>query len=413
MVKYLYPKTLLIPDVTEAVTMNKKELKQSRVELFRDAACFQKTERIPYFSSAVTWKIFDAEHTLDEAMTNFDVMEECVRHFLDTYPVDAILDTGIRNQFNVTEAFGEGGYYYYTPDAVGIRDHSHCTVGTLMEYLDDPEKYIWEKVLPEKYGESWGQKTTETWKRTFREYMKYTKFVIHMANVTGKEYGIPGLAPNNPMKGAIQFGIEELEANLLGIKQLSIAMRRNADVIEAFCARWDAEHIDPLIEKIKASDGPDHKYCFDASIMMLAHNIMSPKQFERFYWPSLKRLLDAYAEKGMNVRIFAEGSILRYADYFKDYPKGVLTFHLEQDDPFAFREKLPNAAIMGGMTTDMLSNSTAEECVAYAKRLCDELGREGGFIFSENKMLSYRNDAKKENLLAVCKFVNEYRMGGK
>ena len=27
---------------------------------------------------------------------------------LDNYPVDAILDVGIRNQFNITEAFGEG-----------------------------------------------------------------------------------------------------------------------------------------------------------------------------------------------------------------------------------------------------------------------------------------------------------------
>ena len=117
-----------------------------------------------------------------------------------------------------------------------------------------------------------------------------------------------------------------------------------------------------------------------------------------------------YAEKKMNVRIFTEGSILRFAEYFADYPKGLLTFHLEQDDPFEFRKALPNVAIMGGMTTDLLSNGTPEECVAYAKRLCDELGRDGGFIFSENKMLSYRNDAKPENMLAVCNFVNEYRL---
>ncbi|MBQ2085289.1 MAG: hypothetical protein II464_03370, partial [Oscillospiraceae bacterium] len=134
------------------------------------------------------------------------------------------------------------------------------------------------------------------------------------------------------------------------------------------------------------------------------------RQFERFYWPYLKKLLDTYAEKGMNIRLFTEGSILRFADHFKDYPKGLLTFHLEQDDPFEFRQALPNVAIMGGMTTDLLSNGTPDECVAYAKRLCDELGREGGFIFSENKMLSYRNDAKAENMKAVCEFVDSYRM---
>ena len=391
--------------------MDSKKLQAERVALFRDAANFKKTERIPYFSSAVTWKVFDAGHTLDEAMTNAAVMEQCVRHFLDTYPVDAILDIGIRNQFNVTEAFGTKGYYYYTEDVVGIHDHAHCTVETLEEYQNDPVKYIWEKILPNKYGEEWDQKDLSIWKKTFKEYMAYTKNVIHMGSVTGKEYGLPSLAPNNPMSGTINFGIEELEANLLGIKQLSVALRRNGDEIERFVKRWDEEHIDPIIEKVKNGKGPNYKYCFDASIMMLAHNILNQKQFERFYWPSLKKLLDAYAEKKMNVRIFAEGSILRYAEYFKDYPKGTLTFHIEHDDPFEFRQALPNACIMGGMTTDLLGLADKEECLARAKKLCDELGSEGGFIFSENKMLSYRNDAKPENLLAVTQFVKNYRPG--
>ena len=390
--------------------MNTKELKQQRIRLFRDAAAFKKTERIPYLSAAVTWKILDAGYKISEAMTDFAVMERCVRHFLDKYPVDAVMDLGIRNQFNVTEAFGPGGYYYYTDETVGIHDHAHCTVDTLEEYLNDPEKYIWERILPEKYGEDWAKKDKATWQRTFKEYMAYTKFVIHMANVTGKEYGIPSMAPNNPMKGAIQFGIEELEANLLGIKQLSLAMRRSPDKIDSFIARWDAEHIDPLVEKVRSGKGPSEKYCFDASIMMLAQNILNPKQFDRWYWPSLEKLLDAYAEKNMSVRIFAEGSVIRYAEHFAKYPKGVLSFHLEQDDPFEFRKALPNAAIIGGMTTDLLSKSSAEDCVDYAKRLCDELGAEGGYIFSENKMLSFRSDARAENLSAVCNFVRNYRL---
>lgn len=389
--------------------MDTRALAASRIQLFRDAANFKKTERIPHLSAAVTWKVFDAGYTLDKALTDFGVMEKCVRHFLDNYPVDALLDIGIRNQFNVTEAFGPGGYYYYTEETVGIKDHAHCTLDTLDEYIENPDKYIWEKVLPEKFGVQWDSKTLDVWKKTFREYMNFTKFIFRMSSVQ-KEYGIPSMAPNNPMFGAIQFGIEELEANLLGIKQLSAAMRRGPEILDRFIEKWDAQHIDPIIEKVKKSKGPDYNYCFDASVMMLAHNIMNPKQFERFYWPSLKKLLDAYAEKGMNIRVFTEGSILRYADYFKDYPKGVLTFHIEQDNPFEFRKALPNVAIMGGMTTDLLANGTPDECVAYAKRLCDELGSGGGYIFSENKMLSYRNDATSENMAAVCSFLNDYRM---
>ena len=390
--------------------MAQTERQRERVRLFRDAAQFRKTSRIPLFSSAVTWKVFDAGHTLEDAMTDYGVMEQCVRHFLDTYPVDALLDTGIRNQFAVTEAFGSEGYYYYTPEAIGIRDHAHCTPDTLSQYMDDPIAYTWTRLLPEKYGAAWERKDLSVWKKTFRAYMDYTRFILRMASITGKEYGLPSLAPNNPMNGAICFGIEKLESDLLGIRQLSVALRRSPDKLADFIARWDAKHIDPLIEKIKKGKGPDEKYCFDASILMLAHNILSPAQFERFYWPSLKRLLDAYAEKGMNVRIFAEGSIARFTDYFRDYPAGLLTFHLEQDDPFAFRRALPNACIMGGMTTELLSGGTAEQWGEYAGRLCRELGAEGGYIYSENKMLSYRNDANPENLKAVYDFVTGYQL---
>lgn len=385
-----------------------EKLRSERVQLFRDAANFAQPARIPYLSAAVTWKILDAGHTITEAMQSFDVMEECNRAFLTKYPVDAMLDIGIRNQFNVTDAFGPGAYYYYTDESVGIRDHAHCTPETLSEYLNDPLRYTWTKILPEKYGEDWAEKDIGVWRKTFKEYMNYTKFIFRMNGVM-KEFGIPSMAPNNPMSGAINFGIEELQANLLGIRQLSVAMRRHPDLLDDFVARWDREHIDPIIEKVKKGKGPNYKYCFDASVMMLAQNIMSVTQFERFYWPSLKRLLDAYAEKKMNVRIFCEGSILRFADYFKDYPKGVLTFHLEQDDPFEVRKALPNVCIMGGLTTDMLSGRSPEECVAYTKRLCDELGSDGGLIISENKMLSFRNDAKGENIRAICDFLADYR----
>ena len=388
-----------------------KNLQQERIKLFRDQANFKPTERIPHFCNAVTWKVFDAGESLPNALTDFKVMEKVVRHFLETYNVDGLMDVGIRNQFNVTEAFGSEGYYYYTEEAVGIKDHAHCTVDTLMDYLEDPTRYTWEKILPEKYGEDWENKDIETWKKVFWEYLKYTYFIIHMGSVSGKEYGIPSLAPNNPAKGAIQFGIEELESNLLGIKDLSISLRRHKDLLKEFCDRWDAEHIDTMLEDIYLGKGPkDDKYCFDASIILLSHNILNPKQFDMFLWPSLKKLLDAYADMGMNVRIFAEGSILRYADKFQYYPKGTITMHLEQDDPFEFREAAPNIAIMGGLGTELLANGSPEDCVAHTKKLCDELGRQGGFILSEGKMLSYKNDCTSDNLKAICDFVSEYKL---
>ena len=96
-------------------------------------------------------------------------------------------------------------------------------------------------------------------------------------------------------------------------------------------------------------------------------------------------------------------------EYLKDYPKGIITMHPEQDDVFELRKELPNCAILGGMPVSLLGNGTVKECVDYTKRLCDELGHDGGFILCQDKMVSFRNDAKPENVKAVCDFVREYR----
>ena len=57
----------------------------------------------------------------------------------------------------------------------------------------------------------------------------------------------------------------------------------------------------------------------------------------------------------------------------------------------------------------MLNNGTSQECVDYAKKLIDELAYDGNYFFGADVMLSYPNDCKRENLLAVNEFVSNYR----
>ena len=409
---------MAISPTAPETSLKPKDLLAYRVGLFRDAANWRTPERVPHFCNAVTWKVFDAGESLPRALTDFDTMARVMEHFFATYRVDGVMDYGIRNQFTVTEAFASrpsgtpgGSYYYFDDDAVGIRDHAHCKVDTLAQFLEDPAKYLWEVALPEKYPD-WNDKTVDIWQRTFDEYVRYFMFIMQMSDLAQKRFGVPAMAPNNPSKDAIEFGIEELMANYLGIRNLSLALRRKPAVIKDFVDRWDETHITPLIAKVKAAKGPDKTHDFDASIMMLAPNILSPKQFEELYFCHLEPLLDAYEEKGMNVRLFCEGSILRFAEYFKKYRKGTLTMHIENDDPWAMREALPNVCLMGGITSELMGGGTPDEVVALAQKLIDELGREGGFILTQDKMMSYRNDCTAENLHALCDFANGYYLRG-
>jgi hypothetical protein len=71
------------------------------------------------------------------------------------------------------------------------------------------------------------------------------------------------------------------------------------------------------------------------------------------------------------------------------------------------RKRLPNVALAGGMKTCLLGYGTNEQCVDYATTPIDTLG--AGFVLSQDKMISYRNDVRRENLLAVNEFARNYQ----
>ena len=388
------------------------ELKDYRTHIFHDACDFNHPDRIPHLGAYITWKIIDYGCKFSEAFNDYELMEKVVRQFIERYPVDALMDTGVRNSFNVMEAFGEKGFYYYDDEAevVGVHPYEIAPIEDLEEYVADPTKYIWTKALPRKFGqEAWESKTLEIWQKTWDENGKFNAFAGHIGKVLAEEYGLPGLS--SPIYGFVTPFIETLFGSVRGIRGLSIDLRRNVDKIKAAVETMDARGIKTVTQKILDGDeGHDYNACFDLSLMMLSHTILHMKNFDEIYWPSLGPFIAACGTKGKNLRITAEGAIMRFSDYFKDLKRGTLTLLLEQDDIFEFRKLLPNVAFIGGMPSTVLGMGTKEECLDITKKLCDEIPVDGGgYIYSTDKFISYRNDAKAENVKACCDYILEYR----
>ena len=59
---------------------------------------------------------------------------------------------------------------------------------------------------------------------------------------------------------------------------------------------------------------------------------MSNKQFEKFYWPSLKKLINALIDEGIIVSLFCEGRYNRRLEYIGDFPKGWVVWQFDQTD---------------------------------------------------------------------------------
>ena len=385
-----------------------KKLEQYRISLIRDAAGMsRRPERIPNISFFITWKILDSPYKLTEAMMDYSIMEKVVRHHQEAYQFDMHFDLGTRNAYRVAVAMDSPTYIVDDrAECVSVKDIHVCEPKQAMELAENYEKFLWEKGMPSKFS-WWGEGAPlDKIQKAYDEMLAYFGYSARIKQIMNQEYGVPnGIAPN-PYAA---ISMENIMGFLFDMRGTAILMRRDKGALHAVIDAMDERFFTPQLEALKKMpEGPNRNYCFDYLIAMLVHNFMNEKQWEEFYWPWLKQVLDVLAEKKCNMAIFAEGSILRFKEYLKDYPKGLITILPENDDVFQMRRELPNVAIMGGMPNDLLGRGSKQECLDMAKRLIDELGADGGYMMSQNKMGSFRADANPENLKAVSEFVLNY-----
>lgn len=136
---------------------------------------------------------------------------------------------------------------------------------------------------------------------------------------------------------------------------------------------------------------------------------LSQKQFDEFYWPTYRRLVEKIAACGGHVMGLAEGAFGKNLDRFCELPAHSMTLIIENDDIKEVKKLLGDRqCIMGGMPLDLLKSGTKDECLAHAKDIIDTCAPGGGFIFSPDKVMVAPNDCKIENLREVNEFVRSY-----
>lgn len=378
-----------------------------RKQIINDAIRMKKKpERTPHFSNFWTWSILESGYKLSGPLHDWGIMEKIILDFQKRYPFDLVASIGIRNPVQVVEPIGRSKYDIDDErETINIRDVPSMNADEYDLLLKEFHRFLWEKLMPRRFAGFTSNLTINGFGQVVKRFNTFGEYVQRVTERLQNECGVtniysyPTLVP----------GFETVYNFLRGIRGTSHDMRKNPDKLKAACDFFDARDIDPVLLQLKNDARRDTSpLAFDAISILLGHNMLSIKQWETFYWPSLKKILDAVVTGDKTIYVFAEGSTSRFWEYLRDYPKGHIAIHVEQDDLFEFRKALPNICIVGGMPTRLLGRGTKEQCVSHAKLLIDELGAEGGFILSQDKMVSYRNDTKSENLKAVCDFVREY-----
>lgn len=381
------------------------EILEERKKRIDDCIRFRHTSRVPHMANFYGWVFLQYKPDLYDVMYDYKEMEKAFDAFAEHYAFDAHADLGTRNYFPVAKAVN-GGFLFHrinkNHDAVELDDHCLLETEEYPEFAEDINAFKWKKLAPRIFGENL---TEERLRNVAREIQRFREFTAHMRESVGsKHHQLVRRIADFPI------GYEHIFQYWRGIKNTSIDLRRNTKLLDNAVRALDASfgnEDENFAGYEKILQAPRHPHAMaDVGFNLLGHSILNKKQFEKYEWPYLKKGAELAQKYNKTIFVFCEAEILRFAEYLEQIPKGVMMLCIEQDDIFEVRRRLPNLALCGGMPVDLLGRGTPQQCVDYAKKLIDELG--DGFMLSQNKMISYKNDCKRENLEALCEFVSNY-----
>ncbi|HLE17693.1 MAG TPA: uroporphyrinogen decarboxylase family protein [Syntrophales bacterium] len=230
------------------------------------------------------------------------------------------------------------------------------------------------------------------------------KEIQKTSQVMAKYAGGGGLAHGFPMMGSIfcKAPFDTIGDTLRGTQGIMFDMYRHpAKLMKALDVVADLTIANalksPQFNSAVMAGYPLHKG---------ADGWMSKKQFDTFYWPSLKKVMDALIKEGLIQRHFAEGGMDTRLESINVFPRGFVTWHFDKTDMFRAKKVLgDNCCIQGNVPSSLTISGSPKDVKEYCRKLIEGCGKGGGFILTSGAV---GNGARLENLRAMMEAVREY-----
>ncbi len=134
---------------------------------------------------------------------------------------------------------------------------------------------------------------------------------------------------------------------------------------------------------------------------------ISPAQFDRFYWPTLKPIIEELWDRGHQTMFYAEGDWNAHLDRFAELPDRSIIYHVDHADIFEVHRAIGHKfCLSGGIPNWLLAYRTPDDIRAHCKKVIDGVAQDGGYIMDASAII--QNDARVENIRAMTEFTREY-----
>jgi hypothetical protein len=266
--------------------------------------------------------------------------------------------------------------------------------------IEKPIEFLFDRWLPRILGEY-------KEKGSIRSYMAFLKggmaqvmaggIMRNRTVVLQNEAGMP-----QPMAGFFLTPFDVLADGMRGLTGSFNDYFRQPEKVVAACdvlvnemANLALALADPL--KRWPIFVPTHKACF-----------LSPQQFDKFYWPSFKKVMDILIGAGHTIRCYLEGDWSHHWHHMLEMPKGKVLCDIDNEgDIFKAKKEIGHhQCLAGGIKDSQFILGTPQEMRDQVKLLCETVGKGGGYIISGGCNFPYTT--KPENFKAMIEAVLEY-----
>jgi hypothetical protein len=156
-------------------------------------------------------------------------------------------------------------------------------------------------------------------------------------------------------------------------------MFRHPDRILELCERILPVSLAGAIRMADLSDSPQ--------IFIPMHKgddvFMSDKQFEKFYWPSYRKLLLGLIEEGLVPSPIIDGTYNRRLDYIKDLPRSGVLWTFEKTDMALAKKVLGgHTCIAGNVLAWQMHTLGPDDIARYCRWLIETCAPGGGYVLS-------------------------------
>ncbi len=189
---------------------------------------------------------------------------------------------------------------------------------------------------------------------------------------------------------------------LRGLKGTMLDMYRVPDKLLAAVNLYVQPQIEAAIAWAEAVENPRIVFWLHKG----AAGFMSDEHYQKFYWPSLKRVVLALVEKGLTPILHVQGDYTPRLPYLAELPRGKVPIHYDRVDRQQALEIMGDRqCFWGGVSSALLATGTEEQVKDDVKELIDLFGPTGGLIVDGS--VGIPDETKPENLKAMVEAVRD------